>query len=173
MATYIPEGENLSAYRRLACDTRVTGAVPRDPKGGVTVALQDAGGSITHLPVFYMAVTAGGKRSRAVAPRHFAIARRGFVSSGVRLAARIAAHDDPQEAMAMLNITRAFTAATHDGAWVLQTMRVQHGVEASSAAVATTLVNYGRCHLREFQSGNAGVASNTTAPSRLHSFRRL
>ena len=157
---HIPEGESVKAYRRLACDPRVTGAVPRDPKGCVAIALQDAGDAITHLPIFYMAVSVGGKRSRATVPRHFGIPRRGFVSSGERLSARITAHEDPLEAEAMRNITRAFAATTYDGAYLLKALLEQHDVAASVTATATTLTNYDR-HRREFQTGVAGVASNT------------
>ena len=157
---HIPEGECVSAYRRLACDPRVTGAVPRDPKGCVAIALQDAGDAMTHLPVFYMAASVGGKRSRATVPRHFGIPRRGFVSSGERLSAAISAHEEPREAEAMRNITRVFAATTYDGAFLLKALYEQHGVAASQTATATTITNYER-HLREFLTGDPGVVSNT------------
>ena len=130
------------------CDPLVSGAIPRLAAASICVPLQTRGGAVTAIAPFYMSVT-GGMNARVVVPRHHAIPRLGWVGSGKRLTQELREH---RLAVPLLNLMRAFTCTTYDGALLLRALAdARPDLTASSTAVTTTLSNY-QTNLANFMS---------------------
>ena len=121
------------------CDKRVTGALPRQHRAVICIALQDSGGSIIAVAPFYVACPkktvkkkaggggggsavkkASGANAKVVTPRHWGVPRLGWVASGSKLGAQMR---EEKDAVSLVRMTRIFTATTYDGALLLADLR--------------------------------------------------
>ena len=126
----------------------MTGAISKLPLATICVAFETAGGAVTSIAPFHVSGS-GGLNARVVTPRHHAIPRFGWVSSGRRVSQALREH-----ALAPQLVTwmRRFTCTTYDGALLLRALaQARPDLECSVSAVTSTLANY-ETNLRSFAS---------------------